>query len=103
VRYLAEFDNALLSHADKTRIIGEAERAVVQTVNGQVLGTVLVDGFVRAAYKLLIGKGTTRLTISALGPALSKRDSTAVAAEGRRLLAFAAAEGDRTELIVAPA
>ena len=44
---------------------GDAERAVIQTVNGQVLGTVLVDGFVRAAYKLLIGKGTTRLTISA--------------------------------------
>jgi len=101
VRYLAEFDNALLAHADKTRIIGDAERAVIQTVNGQVLGTVLVDGFVRAAYKLLIGKGTTRLTISALGPALSKKDSTAIAAEGRRLLAFAAADGEQSELTFA--
>jgi hypothetical protein len=51
VRLVAPFDNLLLSHADRTRVIADAHRKQVITVNGQVLGTVLVDGFVRGTWK----------------------------------------------------
>lgn len=51
VRLLAPFDNVLLSHADRRRIISDEHRKRVITVNGQVLGTVLVDGFVQGVWK----------------------------------------------------
>jgi hypothetical protein len=51
VRFLPEYDNALLSHADRTRIIADGDRPAVFTRNGQVEGTVLVDGYVRATWR----------------------------------------------------
>ena len=45
-RLLAEYDNVLLSHADRTRILGDVDPSMVMTQNGLVLGAVLVDGFV---------------------------------------------------------
>src|SRR5262249_10825784 len=45
-RFVADFDNLILSHADRTRVIADEHRPVVITKNGQVLPTFLVDGFV---------------------------------------------------------
>jgi len=51
VRLVAPFDNLLLSHADRTRVSSDEYRKRVITINGQVLGTVLVEGFVRGAWR----------------------------------------------------
>src|SRR6478736_2975913 len=51
IRLLPEYDNALLSHADRTRIIPDGHRAFVFTRNGHVGGTVLVDGYVGATWR----------------------------------------------------
>ncbi len=57
VRLLPEYDNALLSHADRTRIIADGDRPFVFTRNGHVGGTVLVDGYVRATWRTeLLGR-----------------------------------------------
>src|SRR5690606_178824 len=40
IRFMAEFDNVLLSHADRTRIIAEEHRPRINTVNGILPGTV---------------------------------------------------------------
>ena len=86
VRFLPEYDNVLLSHADRSRIISEHDRAALSRAGGVGYGSVLVDGFARAVWR--IEDGT--LVVSHLP--LPKRALGAVAAEGRRLLRFLAAD-----------
>jgi hypothetical protein len=51
VRFIAEFDNLVLGHADRTRIVSELHRPRVVTKNLLVLGTFLIDGFVAGIWK----------------------------------------------------
>ncbi|WP_432277783.1 winged helix DNA-binding domain-containing protein [Lysobacter stagni] len=51
VRFLPEFDNVLLSHEDRSRIVPAAHaRRFNQTANGRRPRAVLVDGFARAGW-----------------------------------------------------
>lgn len=52
VRYLPEFDNLVLSHKDRSRILAEAHRPLVVTKNLRVRSTFLVDGFVAGSWEL---------------------------------------------------
>lgn len=98
VRFLPEFDNLLLSHADRTRVIAEEHRRAYWTApNGLVPGGILVDGFAAGQWKLRREKGTATLLITPFAP-LAATDRDAVAAEGERLLAFAAAEAGVREV-----
>jgi hypothetical protein len=101
VRYLPEFDNLLLSHEDRTRVMTEEDRARVMSVNGIVAGTVLVDGFVHGHWKIHRARGSAVLRVTPFRR-LTKRDAAAVAAEGERLLAFAAAEAKQRDLELLP-
>ena len=96
-RFLPEYDNALVSHADRRRIIAPEHRERVFTK-----GTLLVDGFVRGTWKLTSRQRTAILAIE-LFRVLSKRHRGGVEREGARLLAFAAPEVSRRELAVRPA
>ena len=49
---MADFDNLILSHSDRTRVIADAHRAIVITKNGMVLPTILVDGFVAGTWSV---------------------------------------------------
>jgi hypothetical protein len=89
VRLIAEFDNLVLSHADRTRIISEDHRARLYTVNGIFPGTVLVDGFVVGKWRLTTARATAALTIELWTP-VSRADRSALEAEAARLLDFAA-------------
>lgn len=91
VRFLAEYDNAVLAHADRTRIVSDEHRTRIITVNGLVVGTVLLDGFVRATWRIKRTGTKATLHIESFGR-LSPRDRVAAADEGARLLAFAAAD-----------
>jgi hypothetical protein len=85
-RFLPQFDNLLLSHADRTRVIDDGYRNRVFTK-----GSFLVDGFVRGTWKITRSQDTAALLVEPFEP-VSKVDRTALAEEGQRLLAFAAAE-----------
>ncbi|MDH6140029.1 hypothetical protein P3T35_002037 [Kitasatospora sp. GP30] len=91
VRLVAPFDNLLLSHADRSRVLPEAFRHRVMTANGIVLGTLLVDGFVAGVWRL--ERENDRAT-AVLRPftALDRPARTAATTEAERLLAFAAPE-----------
>jgi hypothetical protein len=95
-RFLPEYDNAVLSHDDRTRIVppGQASRLWWK-------GTVLVDGFVDGTWKLEREKGSATL---AIGPwsEWRKADRDEVAVEGDRLLAFAAGDADTLALRFEP-
>ena len=51
VRLIAEFDNLVLGHADRSRIVADEHRPRIVTKNLLVLGTFLVDGFVAGTWK----------------------------------------------------
>lgn len=52
VRFLPDLDNVLLGHADRTRIVSDDRRRAMQSRNGVVPGTVLVDGEVAATWRV---------------------------------------------------
>ena len=82
VRFLPEYDNLLLSHADRSRFAAPGQRVLLGRVTGRVNGTVLVDGTVSAVWQLEPG----RLVVSHVP--MPKRAAASVAAEGRRVLRF---------------
>lgn len=92
VRLVAEFDNLLLSHADRTRVLTAENRArVFAHGNGVIPGTVLVDGFVVGVWKLSRDRRGVAVVVTPY-QRLAKRHISAVEHEARRLLASAAPE-----------
>ncbi|HVX47711.1 MAG TPA: winged helix DNA-binding domain-containing protein [Mycobacteriales bacterium] len=95
IRFLPPWDNALLSHADRTRIISDEHRTdrIGASLNGIVPGTILVDGIVRGSWKIERDKNAATLSIEPF-ERFSKRRVASIEAEGSRLLRFAAAGAD---------
>jgi hypothetical protein len=90
-RFLPEFDNILLAHADRRRIIADEHRKRIATLNGMVPGTVLIDGFVRGAWKVRRARGGATLEIG-MYARLPRKERGALMEEGERLLGFLAPE-----------
>ena len=91
VRFLPEYDNLLLSHQNRTRVIPDKYHAHVFLAGLRVAATILVDGFVAGAWKIEKAKGTATLVIKPFEPlAPSVRD--ALAEEGERLVRFVEAD-----------
>jgi hypothetical protein len=88
-RFLPEFDNLILSHADRTRVIADEYRKAIASKNGMVPATFLVDGFVRGTWKTERSRGKATLLIEPFEP-LSENDRDALAEEGERLVRFMA-------------
>ncbi|MEU6414435.1 winged helix DNA-binding domain-containing protein [Microbispora sp. NPDC046933] len=102
VRFLPEFDNLLLSHADRTRVMAEEHRPRVFTINGIIRATILVDGFVAGLWRIERGQ-TERarekavLEIEPFAP-LDAATRDALAAEGECLLEFAAGDASARDI-----
>jgi hypothetical protein len=58
-RLVPRFDNLVLSHADRTRVLGDVPVTRIVTKNALVHATILVDGFVVGTWQL--EKGRVRL------------------------------------------
>jgi hypothetical protein len=89
VRLIAEFDNLVLSHADRSRVISAASFGRLSTSNGIFPGSVLIDGFVAGMWRLARVKQAATLTIELFEPA---REHAQVRSEAERMLAFCAPE-----------
>jgi hypothetical protein len=100
VRFLPEFDNTLLSHFDRSRIIADDFRKYVYTINGQIPGTVLLDGFVRGRWRIERDKTKATLKIERFDR-WSPDEKESVIDEGQRLLTFAAAASPTRRVTVA--
>ena len=90
VRFLPDYDNILLAHADRTRIMASGQHLGLFSSNGIMKGSVLVDGFVRAGWKPIKDKSKTALVITPFDEPIRRQDRAPVTAEGLRLLAFLA-------------
>jgi hypothetical protein len=71
VRFLPEYDNTLLGHRDRTRVIADEHRPLVYLTAGRMIGTALVDGFAAAGWRMSDGELTLepfrKLTKAELG------------------------------------
>lgn len=83
VRLLPAFDNALLGHADRTRIISDEDRRQVMPGQARVLPTFLVDGQVHGTWSL----DGAALRLNPFRP-VSPTDWAALEQEADRLLDF---------------
>jgi hypothetical protein len=90
-RFLPEYDNVLLSHADRSRILSGAGPGP-PLPQGGAFGSLLVDGFFRAFWIVREEAGAATLIIDRFTPLPGDSPDTAaaIAAEGGRLLAFLA-------------
>jgi hypothetical protein len=86
-RFLPEFDNLILSHADRTRVIADEYRKAIASRNGMVPATFLIDGFVQGTWKTERTRGKAMLQIEPF-EALAKQDRRVLAEEGERLIRF---------------
>jgi hypothetical protein len=94
-RFLPEYDNVFLSHDDRSRIARSDFRLSRSSSIEGTFGTVLVDGFIGAIWKISRKKREALLRIESVVP-LGRRNMDAVAAEGERLLTFTDPDASHT-------
>lgn len=97
VRFLPGFDNAILAHQDRSRIIADEHRPLVTTKNLQVQPTVLVDGFVAATWDVTLRKTAVTVAVKAFSP-LPAKVKKAIEGEAAGLVKFLAGETPRCEV-----
>jgi hypothetical protein len=90
-RFLPEFDNLLLAHDKRTRVVADEYRKKVYLPGLRVAATILVDGFVRGAWKVEKTKGAAMLVIEPFA-SLTKQNRAALTEEGERLVRFVEAD-----------
>jgi hypothetical protein len=88
VRFLPEYDNLLLAHADRSRVIDDAHRKKVVTANLRVLATFLVDGRVAGTWKMERTRKAATLVLEPFVP-VAKATRSELGEEGAALLRFA--------------
>lgn len=100
-RFLYDYDNVNLSHADRSRFRDAEPPVGMFTEHGPLPGTVLVDGFSHAGWRITRQRGSATLTVQPF-TRLSKKDTAAVTEEGAGLLRFAAADADTHDIRFGP-
>jgi hypothetical protein len=85
-RFLPEFDNALLSHADRTCVISNEQRRSL--CKDPMMRGVLLDGFVCGTWKKERTRGKATLIIEPFEP-LTTKDRDSLAEKRERLVRFA--------------
>jgi hypothetical protein len=90
-RFLPDFDNVLLAHDDRVRILAPEHRQLVGRP------TVLVDGFAVGFWKVTREGGRATLTVETLAR-VSKKDKAAVLDEGAGLLEFVAEDAQSRDV-----
>lgn len=100
VRFLPEYDNVLLSHADRSRFGPDAQ--MFASALGAFKGSVLVDGIVRAIWNSKLDKDTGVTTATVHHLPLTAAARHAVEDEGLAALAFWHPKADRHDVELMP-
>jgi hypothetical protein len=101
-RFLPEFDNVVLGHADRTRIVPEAYRDRITTKNLRVRATFTWDGFVAGTWEARRTRGAATLVMTPF-EALPADAVAPLTAEAERVLAFDADDASAREVRISPA
>jgi hypothetical protein len=100
VRLVPEYDNLVLAHADRTRLIPEEYRPRIVTKNLKVQATFLVDGMVAGLWRVARKGQRAGLTLEPFEP-LGATVRAELTAEAERLLRFAEPDAQAHEVTVA--
>ena len=92
VRFLPEFDNLLLGHDDRTRVISDEDYRRGIVIGGKP--TLLVDGFVHGTWAV----SSAGLEVRIFRP-LTRSHRAEVQEEGARLLEFAGHGGSSVAIV----
>jgi hypothetical protein len=87
VRFIPEYDNAVMGHDDRARILAADDYRRVFLTAARILNTFTVDGFVAGTWKLERAKKAITLAIAPFRP-LTPAIQAELAAEGGRLARF---------------
>jgi DNA glycosylase AlkZ-like len=98
-RFLPEYDNLLLSYADRTRFITGGERVPLQPGLGARYGTLLVDGLFRGTWRIIRHEERAVLNVEPF-ERLTRSQRNPIVEEGEGLLRFAVAEAATHEVRV---
>ena len=98
VRFLPEYDNLLLSHADRSRVLCGLGPGLPYPT-GKWIGQLLLDGFFRSYWEITEEDGVATLTIDRFSPAPSDAPDAIdeIARRGRSAARFRGARGGRAE------
>jgi hypothetical protein len=87
-RFLPEFDNLLLAHADRRRVLADEHRPLVtMPKNLRIRATFLVDGFVAGTWRVERKRKAATLYATPFGP-IAQDAADALLAEGEGLVRF---------------
>jgi hypothetical protein len=100
VRFLPEYDNVLLSHADRSRFT--ANEVAIGRAIGPYKGAVLVDGTVGAIWHSEIDRAKRRATVVVDHVPFPASVVDAIEAEALDMAAFWHASADRREMQMRP-
>jgi winged helix DNA-binding protein len=100
VRLIPDFDNLVLGHDDRRRIISDEHRPSLTTKNLLVKATFLVDGFVAGTWTIERARRAATLTLTPFAP-LSRPTRAALEAEAEALLAFVEPDAETRAIDVA--
>lgn len=102
VRFLAEFDNVLLGHADRRRVIPADFPWRAMRAEGRFVSNVLVDGMLRATWRIERDGKRATLLVRPVGR-FSPSERNEVGAEAERMLELAAADAETRAVRFQPA
>ena len=92
-RFLPEYDNVLLSHADRSRFVSDDDRRRLAAGERKVLGAVLHDGAVVGTWRLDGDREqSSTVVVDHLRP-IPKRAQHVIATEGRAMCGFLHPDG----------
>jgi len=97
-RFLPEYDNLLLSHADRTRFITGGERVPLQPGLGGRYGMLLIDGVFRGTWRITRQHHTAVLHVEPFERDAIASEREAIASEGEQLLRFAVEDATSHEV-----
>ena len=99
VRFLPEYDNILIAHRARSRILPEEHRKKVLLSAGRVVGTVLIDRFVGATWRVQKDIHSIILFIKLFEPQ-PQNCAQALHEEGNRLIQFFDEKSNRQAVVI---
>lgn len=97
VRFLPDYDNLVLAHDDRRRLIDDAHRPKVCLKNLRILPTFLIDGRVAGTWAIEAKKRRAVLRISAFD-SVSAKSKAALKIEGEALCRFVEKDAQSVEI-----
>lgn len=102
-RLLPEFDNLVLAHDDRSRVVADEHRGALVTRNLRVRATFLVDGRVAGTWSIAVRRGVVTMTLQPFAR-VTTTHRRALAREASALLPFIEPEArDRAVAFADPA